>query len=170
MSRPAACHNERSSHGKPSPTGESDAGGGGDACPFCRIAHGIAPADVVYEDSTVLCFLPSELQAYGHTLVVPKTHYTSLWDIDWGVLAELMEVVRLLSLRYRSSIRATGINLLHASGRSAQQSVPHFHLHLLPRFEGDGLNTWPALPKLHVDRSELVRKLRLESASLQEPR
>jgi histidine triad (HIT) family protein len=90
---------------------------------------------------------------------VPRVHYVSLWDIDPEVVSKLMAVVRELSLKYRSSLGATGFNLLHASGRDAQQSVPHFHLHLLPRFKGDGLDAWPPLPAVQVNRSELMERL-----------
>jgi histidine triad (HIT) family protein len=130
------------------------------ACTFCAIASGDRHADVVYEDDVVICFLPLTLNAYGHTLIVPRAHYATLWDIDRQVIATLIAVVRELSLTYRSSLGATGFNLLHASGRAAQQSVPHFHLHLLPRFEGDGLDAWPPLPAVQVNRSELLQRLR----------
>jgi histidine triad (HIT) family protein len=130
------------------------------ACPFCAIANGDGRADIVYADDAVICFLPMTLNAYGHTLIVPRAHYETLWDIDPLVAAKLMAVVHELSLEYRSKLGATGFNLLHASGRDAQQSVPHFHLHLLPRFAGDDLDAWPPLPAIQVNRSALLEQLR----------
>ena len=99
------------------------------------------------------------MNAYGHTLVVPKAHCERLWDIDRQDLANLMAAVQELCLRYRSRFGATGFTLLHASGAAAQQSVPHVHLHLLPRFAGDGLDAWPPLPPLQVDRADLMTRL-----------
>jgi histidine triad (HIT) family protein len=130
------------------------------ACPFCAIASGDERADIVYEDDAVVCFLPLTLNAYGHTLIVPRAHCETLWDIERQVAAKLMAVVHQLSLEYRSSLGATGFNLLHASGRDAQQSVAHFHLHLLPRFADDDLDAWPPLPTVQVNRSELLEQLR----------
>jgi histidine triad (HIT) family protein len=136
-----------------------------EGCPFCAIASGsgradTVDADIVYEDDAVVCFLPRELYAYGHTLIVPKAHYTTVWDIDRHVLGRLLAVMQELCIQYRSRVGATGFNLLHASGPDAQQSVPHFHMHLLPRFAGDGLDAWPPLPGVHTDRLELLARLR----------
>jgi histidine triad (HIT) family protein len=130
-------------------------------CPFCAIADRSEPADLVYEDDSVICFLPQVLNAYGHTLIVPKAHYETLWSIDRLILTRLMVVVQELSHHYRSHLQATGFNLLHASGTDAQQSILHFHFHLLPRFAGDGLNAWPYLPAVQLNRSELVERLQL---------
>lgn len=131
-----------------------------EGCPFCAIANGEQRADKVYEDATVVCFLAKTLNCYGHTLVVPKSHYETVWGIDLQTLVQLMAVVQELSQLYRSRLNATGFNLLNASGKDAQQSVAHFHLHLLPRFAGDGLNAWPPLPEVEVNRPELMERLR----------
>jgi histidine triad (HIT) family protein len=130
-------------------------------CPFCAIVDHSELADLVYEDDSVICFLPKVLNAYGHTLIAPKAHYETVWSIDRAVLTQLMVVVQELSRHYRSHLAATGFNLLHASGPDAQQSILHFHLHLLPRFAADGLDGWPHLPVVEVNRLELVTRLQL---------
>src|SRR5262245_35656322 len=102
-------------------------------CAFCEIVAGLRPADVIHEDAEIVGFLPLRLQAYGHTLLVPRRHVAALWEMTDAELGSLMRVTRELSARWRKTIAATGFNLLHASGRDAQQSVAHFHLHVLPR-------------------------------------
>jgi histidine triad (HIT) family protein len=129
-------------------------------CAFCDIVSGRSQADVVYEDSDAIGFLPLRLQAYGHTLLVPRRHVAALWEMTDADLAGVMRAARELSARWRKTLSATGFNLLHASGPDAQQSVPHFHLHLLPRFPADGLDAWPDLPEVKAERSEWVRVLR----------
>ena len=131
-------------------------------CVFCRIVRKEASALIVHETDTVICFLPIEVEVYGHTLVVPKAHHVDLYDTPAALLHDVITAAQQLTVAYRERIGATGMNLLHASGRDAQQSVFHFHVHLLPRFPDDGLNTWPSLPAIRADREELLRTLRAE--------
>ena len=131
-------------------------------CVFCEIASGRASAEIVYADGSTLAFLPLRLQAYGHTLIAPRRHAATIWEMTDGELGALMRVVRELSQHWRRTIGATGLNVLHASGADAGQSVAHAHLHLLPRFAGDGLDAWPQLSTLEVDRVEIARRLRLD--------
>ena len=115
---------------------------------------------VVYETDKVLCFLPKKIEVYGHTLIIPKKHFADIYDISEEILSELATVSKKLAIAYKEKIGATGINLVHASGRDGEQSVFHFHFHLLPRFQNDGLKTWPQLPKTEVDAEELFKKLK----------
>ena len=132
-----------------------------DACIICDLAAERIPRWVVHETETVICFLPLELNAYGHTVIAPKAHFADLYDIPKELLQELAVTVQHLARHYKLSLGAAGTNLLHASGADAGQSVPHFHLHLLPRFGGDGLNAWPELPAMPVDKDALLVRLRL---------
>ena len=131
-------------------------------CKFCQIINRQIPSWIVYENEKVICFLPKKLEVYGHTLIMPKQHYTDLYDIPEDILYELMKASKKITIAYREKISATGINLMHASGIDGQQSVFHFHIHLLPRFKDDKLNTWPNLPKIETDKDELLEKLRLD--------
>ena len=128
-------------------------------CIFCRIIKKEVPAIIVYEDKDVICFLPNKIEVYGHTLIVPKKHYVDLYDIPEEILCKLNTVAKKLTLAYKKKINATGVNLMHASGKDGQQSVFHFHFHLLPRFKNDGLNTWPKLPKINIDADDLLKKI-----------
>ena len=119
------------------------------------------PARVVYETDEVLCFLPNEIEVYGHTLIVPKEHFADLYDIPDNLLEKLITTSKKLALAYKEKIGATGTNIMHASGEDGEQSVFHFHFHLLPRFEKDGLKTWPDFPKIDMNADELLGKLKL---------
>jgi histidine triad (HIT) family protein len=129
-------------------------------CIFCQIIDKKVPAKIIYENENVICFLPKKVEVYGHTLVVPKKHYADLYDIPTDILCDLVQIAQKLTLEYKQKINATGMNLMHTSGKDGQQSVFHFHFHLLSRFKDDGLNTWPNLAKIEVDIDELLGKLR----------
>lgn len=131
------------------------------ACVICDLAAGNIPRWIVSETESVICFLPLEMNAYAHTVIAPKKHYADLYDVPEELLHELAGSAKRLAEHYKQTLGATGINLLHASGTDAGQSVPHFHLHLLPRFAGDGLDAWPELPTVLTDKDELLARLRV---------
>ena len=130
-------------------------------CVFCRLAKGELPAWVVFENEHVICFLPQEVEAYGHTIIAPKAHHSDLFSTPADVLGQVLAVAQKVAMHYRQAIGAAGVNLLHASGAAAQQSVPHLHIHLIPRFENDGLHAWPVLPGTQASRDELLQRLHL---------
>jgi len=132
-------------------------------CVICKIVAGTIFSWVVYQDAEVICFLPKTLQAYGHTVVASKAHYADLYTAPETILGHLISTAKKLAAHYNARIGASGVNLLHASGASAQQSVLHLHFHLIPRFDGDGLDTWPQLPVLYCDKDELLGKLLLHT-------
>lgn len=111
-------------------------------CIFCKIINKELPADVVYEDGNVLAIKTIVPVSEGHTLVIPKRHYENILDIDEQALGYVAQVSRELAPKLKDQHGATGINLLHAAGKDAQQSVFHFHLHIVPRYENDGLDLW----------------------------
>jgi len=111
-------------------------------CVFCAIAAGDEDADVFSETAESVALAPLEPVSPGHLLVVPRDHYESLFDIPADTLAAVTEHARTLARRLEDG-GYDGVNVLHASGAVAGQSVGHFHLHLAPRREGDGLDLWP---------------------------
>lgn len=113
-----------------------------DNCVFCQIVARRAPASVVYEDDRVIAFAPIDPVSVGHTLIAPKSHYENLSDIAVESLNDIMAVAKSIAIDLLARHGATGINLLHATGKDAQQSVPHFHLHVVPRYPHDGLDLW----------------------------
>lgn len=112
-------------------------------CVFCKIINGEIPANIIYENDKVLAFLDIKPISRGHTLIVPKKHYGDIYDITEDYLKEVVAAAKKISGAVKRGLGAEGVNILHASGVAAQQSVFHFHIHLVPRYRNDGLNTWP---------------------------
>jgi len=111
-------------------------------CAFCKIVNGEIKSYVVYEDKDIIAFLDINPASEGHALIATKKHYENIYDIPEGELKKIIAVAKKLALDYREKLGVKEVNLMHASGINAQQSVPHFHIHLVPRKENDGLNLW----------------------------
>jgi len=111
-------------------------------CVFCRIAKGIEPSWTVYEDDLVKAFLDINPASEGHTLIIPKKHYETIYTIPDETLKRIIVIAKRIAKVYRKALRVNAVNILHASGKEAQQDVFHFHIHLVPRRKNDGLNLW----------------------------
>lgn len=108
-------------------------------CVFCDIIHGAAPASVVYADDYTMAFMDIQPVNPGHLLVVPRAHAACLAELDDETGARLFRLAMKLAEAVRSSdIRCEGVNLVLADGAAAGQEVFHIHLHVIPRFIGDG--------------------------------
>ncbi|MEX0790477.1 MAG: HIT domain-containing protein [Actinomycetota bacterium] len=108
-------------------------------CIFCRIGAGEAPSHKVYEDDRVFAIMDIFPWNEGHTLVIPRTHAGTIFDISAEDVAAVAEAARRLAPAIREAVGAEGLNLLQSNGRAAWQQVDHFHLHLIPRWADDGL-------------------------------
>lgn len=102
-------------------------------CPFCEIVSGEKSCYVVYEDNHTLAFLDAHPITEGHTLVIPKKHYSQLDDLPDDVLACLFKTVKFLVSKMRSALDLDGIHIGVNCGEAANQLVPHLHVHLIPR-------------------------------------
>jgi histidine triad (HIT) family protein len=109
-------------------------------CVFCGIVAGTLPAWKVAENDRAVAFLTLGPLAEGHSLVVPRRHVTVLEELGADDLPALWTLVQEVSRRLRAAGFASGTNLVVASGRAAEQEVPHFHVHVVPRKEGDGID------------------------------
>jgi len=107
-------------------------------CVFCDIIAGRAHAHVVYEDEATVAFMDILPIHEGHTLVVPKKHAVDILDIESEQAAAVMRTALQVARAVKAARRCDGINLFQASGGAAGQSVFHFHVHVLPRWNGDG--------------------------------
>ncbi|WP_227937858.1 HIT family protein [Alkalihalobacillus deserti] len=108
-------------------------------CVFCKIANGEIPASKIYEDEHVLAFLDISQVTKGHTLVIPKTHQTDLFDLQEETAKHIYSVVPKLASAIKQTYEAEGLNLVNNNGEVAGQTVFHYHVHLIPRYgKGDG--------------------------------
>ncbi|MEK7148434.1 MAG: HIT family protein [Patescibacteria group bacterium] len=119
-----------------------DKNSNGAGCLFCKIVAGEIPAEKVYEDDTVLAFLDIHPVNIGHTLVIPKEHYANLYDTPDKTLAQIMTVVKKLGIAIKETVSADGINIEMNNDSVAGQIILHTHLHIVPRFSGDGFTHW----------------------------
>ncbi|MER6951801.1 HIT family protein [Nonomuraea sp. NPDC000554] len=110
-----------------------------DTCTFCDIVNGVIPAEILYEDDHAVAFLDLAQATPGHTLVVPREHCRDLTDIGADRAAELMRGAVHTAALLRRALEPGGMNIWHATGPTAWQTVFHFHLHLLPRYSADDL-------------------------------
>ena len=130
-------------------------------CIFCKIVAGEIPSMKIYEDEQTLAFMDVANDVDGHILVIPKKHYRNILDCETEVLNAVMQTVKTVSLHLTAACGYTGINLLNASGESAGQSVPHFHIHIIPRKQNDHIDAWPKLEGAKQDISSMFDKLKM---------
>lgn len=130
-------------------------------CIFCKIVKGEIPSYKIYEDDKVYAFLDIACDAVGHTLVIPKKHCTNVLDCNKEYLDAVIEAVQKISRHYVDNCGFEGVNVLNASGATAQQSVFHLHFHIVPRKSNDGLNMWPLTDKQDIDLQAIATKLAL---------
>ncbi|MDQ3849934.1 MAG: HIT family protein [Actinomycetota bacterium] len=116
-------------------------------CLFCKIVAGDVPATVVAEDERTVAFMDINPASRGHALVVPRAHARDLHDIGADDLQACILAAQGLAGRVREKLGADGVNLLNSSGSAAWQTVFHFHLHVIPRYERDPLRLpWVPAP------------------------
>jgi histidine triad (HIT) family protein len=108
-------------------------------CLFCRIAEGVVPASVVYSDEKVMAFLDAQPVNPGHVLVIPRTHARELSELDPEVGGQMFKVAMVVAggLRW-SGLKCEGVDLLLGDKWGVARLHPHVHLHVIPRFKGDG--------------------------------
>jgi histidine triad (HIT) family protein len=131
-------------------------------CIFCKIIAGELPADKVYEDNDFVAFLDIHPVNLGHTLLVPKTHYDNLLDLPAEITEKIGSVTQKLARAVWVGAGASGLNLGMNNGADAGQLVPHAHLHIIPRFEGDGLHHWPHREVTKDDLQATADKIKQE--------
>ena len=130
-------------------------------CIFCKIVKGECPSYKIYEDDKVYAFLDIACDAVGHTLVVPKKHFSNVMDCDREYLDAVIDAVQKIADHYVKDCGYDGVNIFNASGASAEQSVFHLHFHVIPRKSGDGMRMWPLNEKYDIDLAEVCKKLAL---------
>lgn len=108
-----------------------------DNCVFCKMVQGQIPSTKVYEDEDFIVVLDLNQTIRGHLLIIPKAHYETVFDMPEALLEKAILLSRKMARAVMKAQGASGVNILNNNYPSAGQSVPHFHIHVLPRQAGD---------------------------------
>lgn len=106
-----------------------------DNCIFCKIINHEIPGKIIYEDEVCLAFLDLSQATDGHTLVIPKQHYDHFLDVDPEILSHMIQVTQKLAKKLETKLGAKGFNIITNMNEVAGQSVKHFHIHIIPRYQ-----------------------------------
>jgi histidine triad (HIT) family protein len=129
-------------------------------CIFCKIVAGELPATIVGEDERTISFMDIAPATRGHALVIPREHSADLLGIETDDLAAVAFAAQRLAKRAKQRLGADGVNLLNACGAVAFQSVFHFHMHVIPRYEGDPLRLpWVPAPGDSAEIAAVAQEL-----------
>lgn len=114
-------------------------------CIFCKIANGEIPSSTIYEDEDFRVILDLGPATKGHALLIPKKHYANLFELDDEVAGKALKVAKKVAAQMKEALHADGFNLVQNNGEVAGQTVFHFHMHLIPRYEQDNAHIlWTA--------------------------
>lgn len=106
-------------------------------CIFCKIANGEIPSTTLYEDEDFRVILDLGPATRGHALLLPKEHYSNLFELDDAVAAKALVTAKKVAAKMKAALGADGFNLVQNNGETAGQTVFHFHMHLIPRYQDD---------------------------------
>jgi histidine triad (HIT) family protein len=109
-------------------------------CIFCKIIEGSIPAAILFEDDSVIAFLDIAPFEKGHFLVLPKHHAVLLTDLPEDLLTHTMLIAKKLAANLLKALPCDGFNMLQNNGTCASQTIPHVHIHIIPRFNGKPMN------------------------------
>jgi histidine triad (HIT) family protein len=116
-------------------------------CVFCKLRDGQIPSMKIFEDDMTIAFMDINPINSGHCLVITKAHAANLYEADVTDLQAAMATAQRVAVSIRDGLKPDGLNMLQANGPAAFQSVPHFHLHLIPRWTNDGKGfDWKLVP------------------------
>jgi histidine triad (HIT) family protein len=130
-------------------------------CIFCKIVAGELPGTIVAEDERTVAFMDISPATRGHALIVPRRHVADLGEIDDDELAACAAAARRLARRAKEALGADGVNLMNSWGPAAWQTVFHFHVHVIPRYDGDPLQLpWKPAPGDEAEIAAAAKALR----------
>ena len=109
-------------------------------CIFCKIANGQIPSKTLYEDEDFRVILDLGPATEGHALILPKEHVANLFELSEELAAKALLVAQKIAVRMKNTLGCDGLNLVQNNGEAAGQTVSHFHIHVIPRYENDGQN------------------------------
>ena len=127
-------------------------------CIFCKIANGGIPSATLYEDEDFRVILDLGPASRGHALILPKEHYANVIALPEEVTAKAFILAKKMAAKMMEVLHCDGVNVVQNNGEAAGQTVFHFHIHLIPRYEGDGAGvTWVPGTLTDETREEILK-------------
>ena len=133
-----------------------------DNCIFCKIANGEIPSKTIHEDEEFRVILDLGPATKGHALILPKNHYKNVYELPDDAAASVMKLAKKMAVTMTEKLSCDGFNLVQNNGEAAGQTVFHFHMHLIPRYENDGQQIGWAAGESTSEELEAVKKLIVE--------
>ncbi|MCD7840884.1 MAG: HIT family protein [Lachnospiraceae bacterium] len=130
-------------------------------CIFCKIARGDIPSATLYEDEEFRVILDLGPASKGHALILPKKHAANLFELPDETAAKALVVAKRIAGQLKEGLHADGLNLVQNNGAAAGQTVEHFHIHLIPRYQDDTVNVkWQPGELSDADKEEILKLFR----------
>ena len=130
-------------------------------CIFCKIANGEIPSATLYEDEDFRVILDLGPASKGHALILPKAHAANIYEISDDMAAKAMILAKKMATKMTEALKCDGFNIVQYNGDPAGQTVFHFHMHLIPRYEGDQVGiTWKPGTLTDEVKNEILEKLK----------
>ena len=130
-------------------------------CIFCKIANGEIPSATLYEDEDFRVILDLGPASKGHALILPKAHAANIYEISDDMAAKAMILAKKMATKTTEALKCDGFNIVQNNGEPAGQTVFHFHMHLIPRYEGDQVGiTWKPGTLTDEVKNEILEKLK----------
>ena len=132
-----------------------------DDCIFCKLANGVFPTNVIYEDEDFTAILDAAPAAKGHTLILPKQHSDNLYELPDETAAKVLPVAKKIANAMKKTFHCDGVNVQQNNEAAAGQSVFHFHVHVIPRFKKDGISLlWKPGKPTDAEQAETCKLLK----------
>ena len=134
-----------------------------DDCIFCKLSNGDIPTNALYEDDVVKVIFDLNPASKGHVLILPKNHFDDIYSMDDATAAHVFQVAVKVAKAMKETLGCEGLNIVQNNGEIAGQTVFHFHMHLIPRYEDDQVGlTWNPGSLTEEDKEEVLRKVMAE--------
>ena len=131
-----------------------------DDCIFCKLANGIFETNKIYENDDFTVILDAAPATRGHALILPKEHYANVYELDEETAGKVFKLAGKLAVHMTDKLGCDGFNIVQNNGEAAGQTVFHFHMHLIPRYKGDGaLLQWKPTERSADEQKELCALL-----------
>lgn len=130
-------------------------------CIFCKIAAGEIPSATLYEDDDFRVILDVSPASKGHALILPKEHYRNLYELDDGLASKALVLAKKMIVRLKDVLECDGYNIVQNNEEAAGQTVFHFHMHMIPRYQGDKVGIgWHMGELKEKDKEEILNSVK----------